>query len=588
MEKIFEQIDNLFVNGVINGIISIVIAGIVLIAINKLLNKFIKKKWPDNYVLQKRIKKIILITIFLAIVCSEVKFLKSFATALLASGGIVAVVIGLASQEAAGNLINGAMIMAYKPYKIGDFIVVTGHNVRGTVIDISLRHSVIETLEKTQMIVPNDIMNKAIIEILGLNRNQFLQIAMIAQGDFQKLLLADTKERQGIFREIFKTGGYQILQEKLKAESGKLSDELEFARRSVNQYLEGVLGKEEINFAKLPMEEAIAAIKELIGLDQEEAENINCKLQNLQKELEQIQEHLQKAQTREQTIRTLELAEADYIKVQEQGEKIQQEWEGQKKKQENREELEVKIAQIQTQISIYQELEEKKKRINKYELFVKLYNSGIKETKHLMAELQISKNTVYVYTRRAQKEKKIFKIDRNTEKNITKQLITRYPFEVALNLNLQPEIIYKYLENLGEKDQKTLQREILSQNAIWKKIKSLKVKYLKNNQEISVEESLKKIIPKLKETEVFELIKFYYWCGKESMALQVTNQIIYFAENSKEIKQQAQLEKDKLLREIMVKKIISRKGTTYSSLCKELNVRESFLIQILGREDEDR
>ena len=181
MEKVFEQIDNLFVNGVINGIISIIIAGIVLIAINKLLNKFIKKKWPDNYVFQKRIKKIILVTIFLAIVCSEVKFLKSFATALLASGGIVAVVIGLASQEAAGNLINGAMIMAYKPYKIGDFIVVTGHNVRGTVIDISLRHSVIETLEKTQMIVPNDIMNKAIIE----------NISQILEGQDLEKVLAD-------------------------------------------------------------------------------------------------------------------------------------------------------------------------------------------------------------------------------------------------------------------------------------------------------------------------------------------------------------------------------------------------------------
>ena len=33
-------------------------------------------------------------------------------------------------------------------------------------------------------------------------------------------------------------------------------------------------------------------------------------------------------------------------------------------------------------------------------------------------------------------------------------------------------------------------------------MESEKVKYLKNNQEISVEESLKKIIPKLKETEV--------------------------------------------------------------------------------------
>ena len=65
------------------------------------------------------------------------------------------------------------------------------------------------------------------------------------------------------------------------------------------------------------------------------------------------------------------MAEADYIKVQDQGEKIQQEWEGQKKKQENREELEVKIAQIQTQISIYQELEEKKKRIIERKKFLK-------------------------------------------------------------------------------------------------------------------------------------------------------------------------------------------------------------------------
>ena len=52
-------------------------------------------------------------------------------------------------------------------------------------------------------------------------------------------------------------------------------------------------------------------------------------------------------------------------------ERIQQEWEGQKKKQENREELEVKIAQIQTQISIYQELEEKKKRIIERKKFLK-------------------------------------------------------------------------------------------------------------------------------------------------------------------------------------------------------------------------
>lgn len=154
---------------------------------------------------------------------------------------------------------------------------------------------------------------------------------MIAQGDFQKLLLADTKERQGIFREIFKTGGYQILQEKLKAESGKLSDELEFARRSVNQYLEGVLGKRRGQLCKTSYGRSNCCDKRIDRIRSGRSGKYKLQASNLQKELEQIQEHLQKAQTREQTIRTLELAEADYIKVQEQGEKIQQEWEGQKK-----------------------------------------------------------------------------------------------------------------------------------------------------------------------------------------------------------------------------------------------------------------
>ncbi|MEI3293824.1 MAG: mechanosensitive ion channel domain-containing protein [Thomasclavelia ramosa] len=45
-------------------------------------------------------------------------------------------------------MINGFMIMTYKPYKIGDFVNVREYNVIGTVIDISMRHSVIETLEK--------------------------------------------------------------------------------------------------------------------------------------------------------------------------------------------------------------------------------------------------------------------------------------------------------------------------------------------------------------------------------------------------------------------------------------------------------
>ena len=50
-------------------------------------------------------------------------------------------------------------------------------------------------------------------EILAIDRSQFLQIAMIAQGDFLKLLLASTEERKKIFRQLFQTKHFYELQE---------------------------------------------------------------------------------------------------------------------------------------------------------------------------------------------------------------------------------------------------------------------------------------------------------------------------------------------------------------------------------------
>lgn len=54
-------------------------------------------------------------------------------------------------------------------------------------------------------------------EILGVDKNQFSQIAMIAQGDFRKLLNCDTKERKEIFRKIFKTEPYSQIEYKLSS-----------------------------------------------------------------------------------------------------------------------------------------------------------------------------------------------------------------------------------------------------------------------------------------------------------------------------------------------------------------------------------
>lgn len=62
----------------------------------------------------------------------------------------------------------------------------------------------------------------AMTDIVGVDREQFARIAMIAQGEFRKLLLAQTDERKAIFRQIFHTGQYQALQNRLKEEAAAL------------------------------------------------------------------------------------------------------------------------------------------------------------------------------------------------------------------------------------------------------------------------------------------------------------------------------------------------------------------------------
>lgn len=91
------------------------------------------------------------------------------------------------------------------------------------------------------VITKEKAVTEKIREIIGVDRNQFSQIAMIAQGDFLKLLLAETKDRQKIFREIFKTGYYQILQDKLKEEAAALFKEFERAKQSIEQYIAGIV-----------------------------------------------------------------------------------------------------------------------------------------------------------------------------------------------------------------------------------------------------------------------------------------------------------------------------------------------------------
>ena len=85
------------------------------------------------------------------------------------------------------------------------------------------------------VVTKKEEVDQEVRQILGLDRGQFMQIAMIAQGDFLKLLLAPTEERIRIFREIFRTGRFQTLQAELKKAAADAGREFEDLMRALGQ-----------------------------------------------------------------------------------------------------------------------------------------------------------------------------------------------------------------------------------------------------------------------------------------------------------------------------------------------------------------
>ena len=146
----------------------------------------------------------------------------------------------------------------------------------------------------------------AVRGIVGLTREQFSQIAMIAQGDFRKLLQAKADERQKIFRDIFKTDFYVTLQDQLKEKSGEIKTQREQANQSIRQYINGVSCDEDSVYAldaqkakngELPVTEVIELLQTLLNQDQKVELDLEAALTTVEKKLEQITTQLTQAES---------------------------------------------------------------------------------------------------------------------------------------------------------------------------------------------------------------------------------------------------------------------------------------------------
>lgn len=161
MENLFKDI----------GISDFIFIGVILVitfVVTKIVNKLFrgsKVKETLHVKFLKNLSVAAIWTVGLMIALYRFSYLQHTVETLLAGSGIIAVILGLAAQESFSNFFSGIFICLFKPFNIGDRIKVNSDaDTVGTVVDITLRHTVIRTYTNIEVIIPNSVMGGAKIE----------------------------------------------------------------------------------------------------------------------------------------------------------------------------------------------------------------------------------------------------------------------------------------------------------------------------------------------------------------------------------------------------------------------------------------
>jgi small conductance mechanosensitive channel len=143
----------------------IVLVTFVLTRVIKLvMNRFIKRSSDFLKIDRTRYKffsnaiNAVIYIMAIIFIIHTIPELRGISTTLFASAGVLAAVIGFASQQAVANIVGGVFVVLFRPFRVGDNIKV-GVDLSGTVEDITLRHTVIKDSENARIIIPNAMIN---------------------------------------------------------------------------------------------------------------------------------------------------------------------------------------------------------------------------------------------------------------------------------------------------------------------------------------------------------------------------------------------------------------------------------------------
>ncbi|SER00304.1 exonuclease SbcC [Butyrivibrio fibrisolvens] len=254
--------------------------------------------------------------------------------------------------------------------------------------------ALLELPDGREAVTKTSEVTKEVEKIIGLSKDQFTQIAMIAQGDFMKLLLSDTTERSKIFRQIFMTGRYQRLQEILKKEANKAEDDYKLKSAIATEKIAQIQVRsedqeEQKRFLECSKTDEIEAfIDDIDKEDKEDLKLFSKKESELRKSLADLNRSIGVATERKKSEDLLNKNKAVLEKAKPEYESAKEDLKNKAKDYKKSEPLAIMISSEKENLSSYDKLDETQNSILEAEKKLSALKKSKKELVNKAAELE--------------------------------------------------------------------------------------------------------------------------------------------------------------------------------------------------------
>jgi exonuclease SbcC len=239
--------------------------------------------------------------------------------------------------------------------------------------------------------------NSYLQELMGVDREQFSQISMLAQGEFKELLVAESGDRQKIFSKLFHTSRYFVLQKRLQDETRKLQSERDDMKKSIEQYISGIvcgeddplgLSVQKAKAGQMPIDEVLALIEKLIGMEKVRTASYEKQIGVLETRIGGLDTLIGKAQQTEKARVQLGKAHSELANVQNDRTTAEAELNRTKDALLETKELQRQAAVINNELPDYEKLDAKRRNIADGEQRLQRQNQQAEKGRTLVADKQ--------------------------------------------------------------------------------------------------------------------------------------------------------------------------------------------------------